>query len=645
MMAPEPPDAFGRLEPTIIERQLRELAGRSGSAGIVDDMELRHLVSVVLHGALLLHDLYSSDRIDTVYTADPRTLARQLVVPLVTESDTPDTERLVRAGRLPDDVRQLADKCLFDVGITRMRRYRGLDLHDLGVRAYRTASEILGILAEDASLRAFFENNRLGPLPIAEEVTFLRQCAERFGVHADLLLHLRIGGLPGSDTASGFVLPVPPPHGAVPARGTDSSGAATSGPRATAPEGAAADPAGAAAADAAPCAPETPADPAGAAAPLSDLESLALSREDLLSSYERIVLFASLDLERLRARLTEVVVDQPAAVDALCDEFALYATGTHSLTRPPSYFFVGPTGVGKNYLVETLVRTLSETAGVEIPLLAIDGPNYTDASDINELRGSTRGFVRSDEEGVLAEFHERSSRAPLSVILVDEVEKAHPHLRKFFLGLMDRGTVTDNRGRALFFANSMLVFTSNLGFSESVARGAPVGYRGQASRESFEASEVARSLRQSLSAEFVNRLRIIRFEHLSRGSIERIFDLELGKVRRRFQEVHGLSLEVTPSARSAIIERGYSHDYGARHLASVINRVANVEVARRLKRDDAGGDRMEKDVLDYLRQVRNKERAFDPREVRSRVLGAARVRVPYRSLVIDFAEGAFVYKT
>ena len=383
----------------------------------------------------------------------------------------------------------------------------------------------------------------------------------------------------------------------------------------------------------------------GDPAPLADLEALSLTREDLLSSYERIVLFAALDLERLRARLAEVVVDQPAAVDALCDEFALYATGTHSLTRPPSYFFVGPTGVGKNYLVETLVRYLSETAGVEIPLLTIDGPNYTDASDINELRGSTRGFVRSDEEGILAEFHERSSRAPLSVILVDEVEKAHPHLRKFFLGLMDRGTVTDNRGRALFFANSMLVFTSNLGFSESAARGAPVGYRGEESRASFESSEVARSLRQSLSAEFVNRLRIIRFEHLSRGSIETIFDLELGKVARRFQEVHDVTLEVSPAAKAAIIEQGYSYDYGARHLASVINRVANVEVSKRLKRDDAGGDRMEKDVLDYLRQVRNKERAFDPREVRARVLGAARVRVPYRSIVIDHEDGAFVYRT
>jgi ATP-dependent Clp protease ATP-binding subunit ClpA len=377
----------------------------------------------------------------------------------------------------------------------------------------------------------------------------------------------------------------------------------------------------------------------------SDFEGLPLSREDLISSYERIVLFASLDIERLHRRLNEVVVDQPEAVEALCDEFALYATGTHSLIKPPSYFFVGPTGVGKNYLIETLVRLLGEATGVEIPLLTIDGPNYTDPSDINELRGSTRGFIRSDEEGVLAEFHERSSQGPLSVILVDEVEKAHPHLRKFFLSLMDRGTVTDNRGRSLFFANSVLVFTSNLGFSESISRGTPIGYRGDELRGDFEESEVNRALRQALSAEFVNRLRIIRFQHLTRASIERIFDLEFDNVRRRFLEVHGLELAVTPEAKDEILARGYSYDYGARHLGAFINRVANVEVSKRVKRDDAGSGRPDGEILDYLRQIRRKERAFDPRAVRARVLGAARVRVPYSAMTIDFEGGEFTYRT
>lgn len=606
-------EKFGPVDPEALQIQLRALASRRADAGIVDDLELQHLVSVIFHGAMLLHDLYSSDRIGTVYSSDPRAAARSLIVPLLADGENANVDLLARVGRLPEEVRLLGDKCLFDVGITRIRKYKGLDLQDLGTRAYRMASEILGVLGEDVTLREFFDRNRLAPLPIAEEVTFLKQCSERFGIHADLLLHLNFAEAPQSDTTPGVIVPPLPDDKVIGI------------PRlSTMPDDV-----------------DLP-EPAGA---FTDLDTSGLSREDLLSSYERIVLFSALDLEALRTSLNTVVVDQGEAVDALCDEFSLYAAGTHSLTKPPSYFFVGPTGVGKNYLVETLVRFLGKTAGVEIPLLTIDGPNFTDPSDINELRGSTRGFIRSDEEGVLAEFHQRSSQAPLSVILVDEVEKAHPHLRKFFLSLMDRGTVTDNRGKTLFFANSLIVFTSNLGYSEAVSRGTPIGYRGDEAREEFENSEVGRSLRQSLSAEFVNRLRIIRFQHLSRRSIETIFDLEFDKVRRRFAEIHGVELEATQAARDEMLSQGYSFDYGARHLGAVINRLANVEVSKRLKRDDRTGPRGEKDVLEYLRQVRRKERAFDPREVRARVLGAARVKVPYRSLTIDFEDGEFTYRS
>jgi ATP-dependent Clp protease ATP-binding subunit ClpA len=113
---------------------------------------------------------------------------------------------------------------------------------------------------------------------------------------------------------------------------------------------------------------------------------------------------------------------------------------------------VGPTGVGKNHLVECLCRLLSGLWGTEVPMLTIEGPSYTYPSDIHELRGASAGFIRSDEDGLLATFHERAGKAPLAVILVDEVEKAHPQLRTFFLSMLDRGTVTDNRGRILDFS-------------------------------------------------------------------------------------------------------------------------------------------------------------------------------------------------
>src|SRR5436309_11643153 len=214
MMSSERPEGLGRLEPAVLEQQLRHLAERRGGTGVVDDLELRHLVGVILHGALLIHDLYSSERVGTIYTGDPRSIAHNLVAPLLAESESLEADVLARVGRLPEEVRLLGDKCLFDVGISRIRRYRGLDLQDLGVRAYLMASEILGLLGEDPHLREFFERNSLAPLPFSEEVTFLKQCAARFSVHADLLLHLPLGPAVQTqmppDTACGLVVPAPP---------------------------------------------------------------------------------------------------------------------------------------------------------------------------------------------------------------------------------------------------------------------------------------------------------------------------------------------------------------------------------------------------------------------------------------------------
>src|SRR5262249_47212177 len=210
----------------------------------------------------------------------------------------------------------------------------------------------------------------------------------------------------------------------------------------------------------------------------------------LLSTYERMVLFASLDVDRLAEALEEIVVDQTAAVRALCEEFALNASGTRDLRRPPGYFLVGPTGVGKNHLVESLKRILEGIWRIDVPMLVIEGPNYTYPSDINELRGATRGFIRSDEEGILSAFHERSTKAPLSIILVDEVEKAHAQLKTFFLSILDRGTTTDNKGRVLNLANAIVFFTSNLGYSDAQQRSAPIGYGDEESRRASSDADV-----------------------------------------------------------------------------------------------------------------------------------------------------------
>ena len=594
-----------------LEKRLREIA-RVRSDSPVDEQELQHLVHVILHSSLLLERVYTSERLSAILGGD---VERALPGSMLAQLQQGGEEPLPRLRRLPEEVRAVGNQCLFDVGITGLTEFRGLPLQELGMRAYRLAAEILARLADDSRLKKYFERNLLWPLPIGEEVTFLRQCASRFDLHAELLRSLS------------FIDPLP----------SDASHVEKEGKAVFAPFSSRAFP------------PQTDVAISGDPVPPAFEEILtppapARSREETISAYERLLLFSSLDLESLRAELSRLVVGQPEAVDTICQELALFAAGTHDPDRPACYFFVGPTGVGKNYLVETLSRILSKVWGVEVPYLQIEGPNYTDASDINELRGSTRGFIRSDEEGLLAEFHQRSSAAPFSVLLVDEVEKAHPHLRKFFLSLMDRGTLTDNRGRTLSFAGCLLVFTSNAGYSESAQAGAPIGYRGEEQRERFERADAESGLRQTLSPEFMNRLKIVRFRHLGPESINRIFDLEFGKVSARFREMHGLEVLVTPAARSALISRGYSYQFGARHLTSVVDRYCNVEVARKLLRDEQPHRRIHSELLTWLREIRSGERAFNVAEVRGRVMDETRARLPYRRIEVDVEGEEFIYR-
>ena len=601
-----------------VESRLRRIVRlRPGSP--VDERELQHLVHVILHSSVLMQKVYTDENLRTIVEGDFESTLEAPVLALL--HGRTDEESLHRLRRLPDEVRAVGDQALFDVGVSRLTRVRGYPLHELGVRAYRLASEILNRLADDRRLREYFDSNRLKPLPLEEEVTFLRQCAKRFDLHAQLLRGLSQVD-PGEYPEDSGLLSLGGIGARVPEQTTDIAiGGATLAEVSGTPR---------------------PSNETPLNSPVpreTDFGWQERSREEIIARYERLLLFSALEVEALRSELTAAVIGQEGAVETLCDEFSLYAAGTQDPARPSSYFFVGPTGVGKNHLVETLTLILSRQWGVEIPYLQIEGPNYTDASDINELRGSTRGFIRSDESGLLAEFNERALKAPFSVILIDEVEKAHPHLRKFFLSMMDRGTLTDNRGKTLRFAGSMLVFTSNLGYSEYAAQSAPIGYHDSESKDTAERSDAERGLKRALSPEFLNRLKLVRFEHLSRPSIERIFDLEFGRIVERFRAAHAIDLDVSPEAREHLLALGYSKEFGARRLSAILERHCNVEVARKIRREELPRKPGNGETLAWLREMRAGDRAFDEAEVRQRVFQEARARLPYTRLRLELVDG------
>ncbi|GAB4222916.1 MAG: hypothetical protein Kow0062_21890 [Acidobacteriota bacterium] len=607
----------------LVDRLVRA-AERLG-LGPVDSREIEHLVRVVTRCSALLEDVYTNDRLQAILVEDPRRLTRLITAPWLPPpepGDMPPT--LARLRRLPGQAREVGDQALFDLAISGREAVRGISLEALGPRAYRLAADLLELLAADARLREHFRGSRAGgqPARIEDEVDFLRRCSDRFSLYARVL---RVAGEGGDDESGEERATV-----LVPA----SAGAAAPVPVQDA-----------AASTAAPVEADEPPDEGPAAVPERLFGAGGDDEQRLVAAYERLLLFASLDLESIRGELEAIVVDQQEAVGTLLDDFALFAVGTQHLSRPASYFLIGPTGVGKNYLVETLVRVFERHWGIRVPLLTIEGPNYTYPSDINELRGATRGFIRSDEPGLLSEFHKEAAQAPLSVILVDEVEKAHPQLRKFFLSILDRGTTTDAHGQELDFSGSLIFFTSNIGYEERRPDQKPIGFGGAEAATAAYNAELTQALKRTLSPEFINRVKLVRFRHLPRESAARIVMLEFEKIAARYRRLHGIELVLTDAGRDALLDRGYSLEYGARHIASVLHRTCNVEIGKMLRRDEGERVRDPRPLLDLVRDYRAGQRPLEMDELERRIVDEARARVPYRKIIVDAEGGEIVYRT
>ncbi|RMF74864.1 MAG: ATP-dependent Clp protease ATP-binding subunit [Acidobacteria bacterium] len=610
----------------LVDRLVRA-AERLG-LGPVDEREIEHLVRVVTRCSALLEDVYTNDRLQAILVEDPRRLTRLITAPWLPPPEPgglPPT--LARLRRLPGQAREVGDQALFDLAISGRDAVRGISLEALGPRAYRLAADLLELLAADARLREHFRGSRTGgqPARVEDEVDFLRRCSDRFNLYARVL---RVAG-ETDDTAEDRSRPtvlVPARTGALPA------------PVETVAEPGGPGPVG----DDVEPAPEQ--QPLVAGGPVFG-NGAGEDEQRLIAAYERLLLFASLDLEAIRAELEAIVVDQQEAVGTLLDDFSLFAVGTQHLSRPASYFLIGPTGVGKNYLVETLCRIFERHWGISVPLLTIEGPNYTYPSDINELRGATRGFIRSDEPGLLSEFHKEAVQAPLSVILVDEVEKAHPQLRKFFLSILDRGTTTDAQGQELDFSGSLIFFTSNIGYGDRRPDQKPIGFGGEEAATAAYSSELTQALKRTLSPEFINRVKLVRFRHLPRESAARIVMLEFEKIAARYRRLHGIELTLTEAGREALLDEGYSLEYGARHIASVLHRTCNVEIGKMLRRDEGGRSRDPRPLLDLVRDYRAGQRPLEIEELERRIVDEARARVPYRRIVVDAEGGVIVYRT
>ncbi len=284
--------------------------------------------------------------------------------------------------------------------------------------------------------------------------------------------------------------------------------------------------------------------------------------------------------DRLRAH----IVGQDQAIDTVCAAIRRNRVGLQAKRKPVSFLFVGGTGVGKTELVKRLADELFHAPE---SLIRLDMSEFMEKFSVSRMIGSPPGYVGYDEAGQLTE---KIRRRPYSVVLFDEIEKAHPDVMNLLLQILDDGRITDAQGRTVNFENTVIILTTNAG---SNTRTGTLGFGLSADDQSRERAQ--RALNEFLRPEFLNRLdEIVYFNHLTEENFRAIASLMLDEVRTAMAE-RGMTLHWTPAVVDYLVAKGYSETYGARNLRRTIQRdvedaIASAVVAQRKAAGDVAID-------------------------------------------------------
>ncbi|GHE35976.1 ATPase AAA [Streptomyces longispororuber] len=287
----------------------------------------------------------------------------------------------------------------------------------------------------------------------------------------------------------------------------------------------------------------------------------------------------------LEDHLHQRVVGQDEAVTAVAEAVLRSRAGLASPDRPiGSFLFLGPTGVGKTELARALAEALF---GSEDRMVRLDMSEYQERHTVSRLVGAPPGYVGHEEAGQLTETVRRH---PYSLILLDEVEKAHPDVFHTLLQVLDDGRLTDAQGRTVNFTNTVIVMTSNLGSEAITGRGTALGFRADGSDADEEArrEQILKPLREHFRPEFLNRIdEIVIFRRLSGEQLHQVTDLLLEETRRRLR-AQDVAIEFTPEAVDWLARRGHQPEYGARPLRRTIQREIDNRLSRLLLDGELG---------------------------------------------------------
>jgi len=301
-------------------------------------------------------------------------------------------------------------------------------------------------------------------------------------------------------------------------------------------------------------------------------------------------------LSKLGDMLKGKVIGQDEAVVKVVKAIQRNRAGLKDPNKPiGTFIFLGPTGVGKTQLAKVLAKTMFES---EDALIRIDMSEYMEKFAVSRLIGAPPGYVGYEEGGQLTE---KVRRKPYSVVLLDEIEKAHPDVFNLLLQTLDDGMLTDSLGRKIDFKNTIIIMTSNIGSRELKDFGGGVGFNTAAkkSNEDFSKSVIQNALKRAFAPEFLNRIDdVVMFNQLTQEDIHKIIDVELVGLVKRI-ETNGYTLEITDAAKTYIAEKGFDPNFGARPLKRAIQKYIEDPLAEEIINEKlAEGDTIKLDMAD-----------------------------------------------